>query len=396
MKEKKSQYTRREFIRIGAGVAAGAPLVLSTGCSKGSLSPPVNPPVTPRADAKAAIVRCTSYGSVRDQLSQAFDLLTGIPQLVNGKTVTVKVNLTCAVGASYPDQFGRPAGESYITHGATAIALASLLLSYGAQKVRFVDSVPFTVPMDQALGYAGWDVASLLALGNVEFENTRNLGSGTQYARLNVPGGGYLFSYFDVNHSYQDTNVLVSLAKLKQHNTAGVTLTTKNLFGTTPNSLYGTEAPSEDAIGARLKLMHGQGITGWGPAPPPGARTERNPGTADARIPRILADIATARPVQLAIIDGITSMSGGEGPWASSTAFVSPGLLIAGLNPVSTDAVATAVMGFADPRATRGTRPFQSCDNHLLLAEQAGVGSADLSQIEVRGLTIQQALFPYP
>lgn len=395
LKKSKSQYTRREFIQIGLGVAAGAPIVLSAGCGGGSHTPPVTPPITPRADAKVAIVRCTSYSSAQDALSQAFNLLTGIPALVNGRTVTVKVNLTCAVGENFPSLFGRPADESYVTNGATAHALASLLLSSGARKVRFVDSIPFTVPMSQALGYAGWDVTSLLALGNVELENTRNLGSGTQYSRLTVPNGGYLFSYFDVNHSYQDTDVFVSLAKMKQHLTAGVTLTTKNLFGITPNSLYGAEAPSEDAIGARLRLMHGQGITGWGPTPPPGAHTDRDPGTADARIPRILADVAAARPVHLAIIDGITSISGGEGPWAPSVAAVSPGLLIAGLNPISTDAVGTAVMGFSNPRATRGTRPFLSCDNHLLLAEQANVGTADLSQIEVRGLTIQQALFPY-
>ena len=71
-----------------------------------------------------------------------------------------------------------------------------------------------------------------------------------------------------------------------------------------------------------------------------------------------------------------------------------PGLIIAGFNPVSTDAVGTAVMGYADPRA-RGVRPFESCDNHLLLAEQAGLGAADLAQIDVRGMAIEKARYPY-
>jgi hypothetical protein len=70
--------------------------------------------------------------------------------------------------------------------------------------------------------------------------------------------------------------------------------------------------------------------------------------------------------------------------------------MIVGLNPIATDAVGVAVMGFADPQATRGTPPFQICDNHLLLAEQAGVGTADLSKIDVLGMTIAQATYPYP
>jgi hypothetical protein len=71
-------------------------------------------------------------------------------------------------------------------------------------------------------------------------------------------------------------------------------------------------------------------------------------------------------------------------------------VLIVGLNPVSTDAVGVAVMGYSNPRATRGTPPYNTCDNHLLLAEQTGIGSADLSRIDVRGMMIAQARYPYP
>jgi uncharacterized protein (DUF362 family) len=211
-----------------------------------------------------------------------------------------------------------------------------------------------------------------------------------------VPGGGYIFSSFELNHSYSDTDVFISMAKLKQHLTAGITLSTKCLFGSTPNSLYGTDAVSEDAVGYRGRL-HGTGVAGWNANPPPGARSDVTPTSdAGARIPRIVADISGARPVHIAIIDGITSMSGGEGPWATTAAFVTPGVLIVGRNPISTDAVGLSVMGYSNPQATRGTAPFQTADNHLLLAQQAGVGTADLSKIEVLGLTIAQAKYPYP
>ena len=105
-----------------------------------------------------------------------------------------------------------------------------------------------------------------------------------------------------------------------------------------------------------------------------------------------------ARPVHLAIVDGITAMSGGEGPWCGEAGVLkptAPGVLIAGLNPVSTDAVGAAVMGFGNPRVMRGVKPFQFCDNQLLLAEQAGVGTADLAQIDLRGLPIEKVRYPY-
>jgi hypothetical protein len=115
------------------------------------------------------------------------------------------------------------------------------------------------------------------------------------------------------------------------------------------------------------------------------------------RVPRITVDVCGARPIHLAIIDGIMAMSGGEGPWSGEERLkiTTPGVLIAGLNPVSTDAVATAVMGYANPRAARGVKPFQDCDNHLLLAEQAGLGTADLAQIDLRGMPIEKARYPY-
>jgi len=85
-----------------------------------------------------------------------------------------------------------------------------------------------------------------------------------------------------------------------------------------------------------------------------------------------VVDLVAARPVHLAIVEAIKTMTGGEGPWIDEKlTLVSPGVMVAGLNPVSTDAVAMAVMGF-DPMADRGTPPFERCDSTLKLAEEAG------------------------
>jgi uncharacterized protein (DUF362 family) len=108
----------------------------------------------------------------------------------------------------------------------------------------------------------------------------------------------------------------------------------------------------------------------------------------------VVADLAVARPIHLAIIDGVESIAGGEGPWVRGVRVVKPGVLIAGMNPVTTDVVSTAVMGY-NPRALRGTAPFKKCENTLLLAEAHGVGTTDLKRIEVRGLPVEQAIYRY-
>ena len=73
---------------------------------------------------------------------------------------------------------------------------------------------------------------------------------------------------------------------------------------------------------------------------------------------------------------------------------VSPGVLVAGTNCVTTDAVAMSVMDY-DPMADRGTPPFETCDSTLRLAEELGVGTRDLKRIEVLGTPIAQARFSF-
>jgi len=389
---------RRRFLRWSATLAAGAPLTWRLGNSAllaaeatASTGKPL--PASLRANAKVAIVSCRSYGAeARAALAKSFDLLGGIGSLVKNKTVTVKLNLT---GTNFAAFLDRPVGETYMTHYATALALGSLLFAAGAKRVRFVESTQSKAQLETTLALADWDVKALESLGKVEFENTRNLGTGTSYAHRRVPFGGHMFSAFYFNQAYDETDVMISLAKLKNHITAGVTLSMKNLFGLTPNSLYGDQAGDEEATAGRGPLHN-----------PRGFEQIKLPGLKDGitatdptwRVRRIVADVCAARPIDLAIIDGITSMSGGEGPWCRDAAelkFTSPGVLVVGLNPVSTDAVGIAVMGYDNPRALRGTKPFHFCDNHLVLAEEAGLGTADLAQIDVRGMPIAKAKCSY-
>ncbi|HIL70401.1 MAG TPA: DUF362 domain-containing protein [Verrucomicrobia bacterium] len=341
------------------------------------------------SNAKVSIVPCKTYGKeVSQSMARCFDLLGGIGSLVKEKTVTVKINLT---GSDFSNLFDRPVGESYMTHPSTVMALTTELFKAGAKRVRFVESTNRRENLEATMVDANFDVNALSALGKVEYENTRNLGLGKAYSNFKMPSGGHLFFYFDLNHSYEDTDVFISLAKLKDHVTAGVTLAMKNIFGITPNSLYGDEAVDENAIKGRGPFHDPKRFSS---SLIPGELLEASSTHSGYRVPRIVADLNEIRPIHISIIDGITSMKGGEGPWTGHVEFTQPGVLIAGLNSVSTDAVGTAVMGY-DPRALKGKPPFENSDNHLMLAEHHGVGTADLEKIDLRGLTIKEALYPY-
>jgi uncharacterized protein (DUF362 family) len=225
----------------------------------------------------------------------------------------------------------------------------------------------------------------------VEFEDTRNLGAGRRYHELKVPWGGSLFPAYHVNHSYNDCDVYVSLAKLKNHATAGVTLGMKNNFGVTPIALYGQHEPDERSTSARVAIFHeGRERPADGL---PQERAPESPRRPTYRVPRHTVDAVGIRPIDLVIIDGIETVSGGEGPWLKDLAVQEPGLLLAGRNPVCTDAVATAVMGY-DPMAAPGTGPFPG-DNHLALAASLGLGTNDTKQVEVVGLSLKEALHPF-
>jgi len=383
--------SRRRFL----GLAAAAPLAAAAGCGDDGATPccAPTPPPSPTPGAGSGVValtRARSYGAeAATAMRQALDLLGGVGSLVRDKTVTVKVNFT---GWPIRGLFGRTAGETYVTHGDTALALAQILSENGARRIRFVESEGVALPLEDVVAAAGWDVRALQAISGVEFENTRNLGFGSSYARLAVPGGGRLFSYLDVNHSYADTDVFVSLCKMKEHATAaGITLSMKNLFGITPNALYGSEGAGEDKLGYRGPV-HGK-AEGWVRLLP-GEKAGFENEIVGVRVPRTIVDENLARPVHLAIVDGITTIRGGEGWWNASIGPIDPGVIVAGFNALSTDAVAAAVMGF-DARAAHYTAPFETRENHFLLAEQAGLGTADVSRIEVRGLRIADVRTPF-
>jgi uncharacterized protein (DUF362 family) len=344
-----------------------------------------------KPSSPVSIARCKAYDreDVFRQLQAMMDQLGGLDKLVAGKTVAVKVNLT---GNPRQPACGLPASRTYHVHPDVVLATASLLDRAGARRIRFVECTYQNGPFEPYLRGAGWDLNALGALkATVDYEDTHNLGKGKRYYEVKVPWGGSLFPAYHLNHSYIDCDVYISLAKLKNHATAGVTLGIKNNFGITPTSLYSHHEPSEQSTSARIAIFHtGQERPADGLPQEIDSKSPRRP---TYRVPRHTIDSVGIRPIDLTIIDGIETVSGGEGPWLRELAVQKPGLLLAGRNPVCTDAIGTVVMGY-DPMAEPATGPFPG-DNHLAMAAALGLGTHDPKEIEVLGLSLQEARHPF-
>jgi uncharacterized protein (DUF362 family) len=129
-------------------------------------------------------------------------------------------------------------------------------------------------------------------------------------------------------------STIISVPKLKLHGGARVTLGLKNMMGVmTPKG-----------------SMH------------------------DGRLSKNIADLSSIVKPSLTVIDGIIA---GEGHETSGNP-VKMDLVIAGMDPVAVDAVGASVMGVS-PETVK----------HLRYAEEKGLGTLDLDQIEVVGESIE-------
>ena len=320
---------------------------------------------TPAPPAQVALAQARTYEAValRLQLEAMLERLGGLSQLVRpGARVGLKVNLT---GGTWWDAPGKPlATETFVTHPAVVGALIELLKDAGASRIYI---------MEGAADETAWDKWGYTAMARPLGAEIVSLCQPAPYLGFaTVPVGSLASVYrsFTMNGRLQDVDVFVSIAKMKCHAVAGVTLALKNLIGLTPIDAY-----KRNPQDTNRSAFHGKY-------------------DYDTRLPRVIVDLNLARPIDLAVIDGVITCEAGAGPWDKALTQVSPGLLVAGRDPVATDTVATALMGF-DPQAAAQALPFIRSDNHLALAEAAGLGSNRLDEITVAGGSVEDLRFPF-
>ena len=280
--------TRRSFLKAGlaAGAAAGAGALL------GRIS-------RPREEKEPVFIAKTP---AYDQAMLRFAISSGLFELgigealIRGKNVLLKPNLvephrSQAHINTHPFVV-RAAAEAFLALGASSVAVAEgsghrrdtmlVLEDSGLLDVLHEDRIPF------------------IDLNEETPVKVENRGQASRLSDLFLP------------EAVLRADILVSLAKMKTHHWAGVSLSMKNLFGVMPGTIYGWPK----------NVLHWAGIE------------------------ECVYDIAaTVRP-QLAIVDGVVGMEG-DGPIMGSP--VPAGVLVMGRNLPAVDATGARLMGI-DPR----------------------------------------------
>ncbi|MDF1512441.1 MAG: DUF362 domain-containing protein [Anaerolineae bacterium] len=326
-------------------------------------------PFTPAAIKPASLSNSVAIGKansydralIKSTVQDMVDNLGGLGDVVtSGDRVAIKTNLTGGTGSARQSRFDPL--DAYLTHPEVVRALGELVLDAGAKELLIVEAVY------EWQSYVQWGYEELAADLGATLIDLNGTAPYDDYATLAVSGGYGVYADYIFNHILHDVDAFMSVSKMKCHWTAGVTHTMKNLFGLVPAEFY------------RLSTQHNHRSEFHGP-------TDE---TAGYRVPRIIVDLNVARPIDFALIDGVITIDGGEGPWVQTYGndLIKAGVLFAGKNPVSTDAVATAAQGF-DPTAPSMTAPFVRSDNHLELAREAGLGTNRLEEIEVLGHSIE-------
>jgi len=185
-------------------------------------------------------------------------------------------------------------------------------------KVYVVESDATMTNADKAFEATG--MKDMCSRNGVEWLNLRYV---KDKVTLAVPNGEVLKS-ITVPRLVTESAV-ISAAKLKTHSDTGVTLGMKNMFGLLPDKFKGK--------------YHLKGIS------------------------KVVVDINTVLRPALTVIDGFVGMEG-EGPIDGTP--VQMNLIIAGTDPVATDATACRVMGI---------NPYEI--KHIRKAYEKGIGSSE-------------------
>ena len=278
--------TRRQLLLVGAaGLAMGSGLLL---VPKRYFRMPQH--------AEAFVAKVDHYQlDIADVITRGIRELGVSPEELKGKRILLKPNLVeTASGAPHINTHPlvlRGAVEAFLNLGASMVMVAEgpghrrdTLAVYeesGLADVLTEDRIPF-----HDLNYiTGYELS--------------NAGRQSSMRTLTFPG------------LFQEVDWIVSVAKMKTHHWAGVTLSMKNLFGVMPGIYYGWPK----------NVLHQAGIEN-----------------------SILDINATLKP-HFAIVDGIVGMEG-DGPIMGDPKHV--GVLVMGRNLAAVDATCCRIMGI-DP-----------------------------------------------
>ncbi|MBU1229339.1 MAG: DUF362 domain-containing protein, partial [Proteobacteria bacterium] len=273
------------------------------------------------------VARAASYAvDLRQPILTALTEL-GIARHLRGKKVVLKPNLV------------EPhAGAEHInTHPEMVRAAAQAFLALGAKSVVVAEGSGHIRDPHEVLEASG--LGAVLRQERLRFVDLNT----APFAALANPTQVSGLETITLPRLLLEADLVVSLAKLKTHHWAGVTLSMKNLFGALPGSVYGWPK----------NALHMAGIQAC------------------------CVDITATLAPNLALIDGVVGMEG-DGPIMGTP--VNSGLIIAGTNLPAVDATCCRLMGINPERV-----------GYLRRAAELGLGAIARDLITQRGETLEAA-----
>lgn len=305
------KWSRREFMKAGAATGAAA---LVGGCTK---RVDLGPTQTP---GRTFVGAAADYGV--DLVPLMVAGLKAFPNLaIRGKSVLLKPNLVETTSSTRPIN----------THPMVVVAAAEAFLKLGAKSVTVADGPGHQRDIELILAQSGMGEAlkqsklPFVDLNHDRVGRVKNAGRRTTLEELHLPV------------TVLESDLVVSVAKLKTHHWAGATLTLKNCFGLMPGIVYGWPKNVLHRIGR----------------------------PAVSSIPQSIMDIAVTAKPGFGIIDGIVGMEG-DGPIMGTAKPV--GCVVMGDQLGSVDATGARIMGFhphrigylrdADASGLGGTNPL--------------------------------------
>ncbi len=292
---------------------------------------------------------------------KAIDLLGGMKRIVKkGDKVFIKPNyITGGLDGHDPVTTGE------IAHPAVVAAVAEECVKAGAKEVIIGEWIerPIVVNFGGREGKEGAQINKRIDLLNKKYGNKIylvNLMNTTSYFKY-VPSETSL-RYLAIPNLVAEADVIISIPSLKTHHKpCPVSLGMKNFMGIMPSILYGEP---------RRKLH-------------------------DAGVHQIIVDINKALQPDLVVIDGSFGMEnrgasvflGGETVDVSKR--IGGYLVIAGTDPVATDATATNIIskGWSPlPRDSLLGAPWYI--HHIRMAYEQGLGNIRQDTIDIQGVPL--------
>ncbi len=302
MKKKKlhqNKFSRREFLTAACAGGAAAFGILSTNklYKKYKL----------RADT--FIAKASSYSADFSALIQnGFRELGILPSEIQGKTVLLKPNLVET----------RPGMPHINTHPSIIAGAADAFLSLGAAEIIIAEGPGHCRDSRRLVLESGLiDVLreKRIHFTDINFDDVFFTHNHTKLSKLKD---------LALPLAIRKADWVVSLAKMKTHHWAGVTLSMKNMFGIMPGSFYGWPK----------NVLHWAGIA------------------------QSIVDINAAVKPHFAIVDGVTGMQG-DGPIMGDP--IDSGIIVMGRSLPAVDATCARTMGI-DPHKI----PYLSASDLLL------------------------------